>query len=115
MKFDQFLFSKSTNNEFQDDSTNFEVKINYCQFCFLQDEEEDIRSRVASMFQNSSGNSDDEDTEDSDEEDSMETGNSTPRVARKRKQVCYCHLTSVCEHILYKSCLVSKVCPETGR
>ena len=40
------------------------------------------------MFQNSSGNSDDEDTEeDSDEEDSMETGNSTPRVARKRKQV----------------------------
>jgi len=52
-----------------------------------QDEEEDIRSRVASMFQNSSGNSDDEDTEDSDEEDSMETGNSTPRVARKRKQL----------------------------
>ena len=39
------------------------------------------------MFQNSSGNADDEDTEDSDEEDSMETGNSTPRVARKRKQV----------------------------
>jgi hypothetical protein len=39
------------------------------------------------MFQNSSGNSDDEDTEDSDEEDSMETGNSTPRVARKRKQL----------------------------
>jgi hypothetical protein len=51
------------------------------------------------MFQNSSGNSDDEDTEDSDEEDSMETGNSTPRVARKRKQVCYRHLTSFYEYI----------------
>ena len=52
------------------------------------------------MFQNSSGNSDDEDTEDSDEEDSMETGNSTPRVARKRKQVCCCHLTSFYDYIL---------------
>ena len=69
---------------------------------FFQDEEEDIRSRVASMFQNSSGNSDDEDTEDSDEEDSMETGNSTPRVARKRKQVCYCHLTSFYAYIFVR-------------
>ena len=69
---------------------------------FFQDEEEDIRSRVASMFQNSSGNSDDEDTEDSDEEDSMETGNSTPRVARKRKQVCYRHLTSFYEYIFVR-------------
>ena len=69
---------------------------------FFQDEEEDIRSRVASMFQNNSGNSDDEDTEDSDEEDSMETGNSTPRVARKRKQVCYRHLTSFYEYIFVR-------------
>ena len=67
------------------------------------------------MFQNSSGNSDDEDTEDSDEEDSMETGNSTPRVARKRKQVCYRHLTSFSMNtfLFNESCLVSKSCPET--
>ena len=69
---------------------------------YFQDEEEDIRSRVASMFQNNSGNSDDEDTEDSDEEDSMETGNSTPRVARKRKQVCYRHLTSFYEYVFVR-------------
>lgn len=50
-----------------------------------QDEEEDIRSRVASMFQ-VSGNSDDED-DDTDDEDNMETGSGTPRVARKRKQL----------------------------
>merc|ERR1711874_609032 len=50
-----------------------------------QDEEEDIRSRVASMFQDS-GNSDEED-DDTDDEDNMETGSGTPRVARKRKQL----------------------------
>merc|ERR1712168_657847 len=43
-----------------------------------QDEEEDIRSRVASMFQVSG---------DTDDEDNMETGSGTPRVARKRKQL----------------------------
>merc|ERR1712083_806997 len=50
-----------------------------------QDEEEDIRSRVASMFQDN-GHSDEED-DDTDDEDNMETGSGTPRVARKRKQL----------------------------
>lgn len=44
-----------------------------------QDEEEDIRSRVASMFQN--------DEESDDEEEDMETGSGSPRSARKRKQL----------------------------
>lgn len=43
----------------------------------FKDEEEDIRSRVASMFQN--------DEESDDEEEDMETN--SPRSARKRKQL----------------------------
>ena len=66
------------------------------------------------MFQNNSGNSDDEDTEDSDEEDSMETGNSTPRVARKRKQVCYCHLTSFYEYRYMKRVTARRELPGNG-